>query len=118
MRSTQEWIGKSDDQRVPDYVRLRVFLNYDGICYLSGRKIRPGERWELEHKIALCNGGEHRENNLAPALAKPHKLKTKRDRAEKSKTDRKRKSNLGIRPKRRTIPGRHFDGRPIPSRWA
>lgn len=97
-RSTAEWIGKNDDQRVPDYVRLRVFLNHDGICHISNRKIRPGEPWELEHIKALCNGGEHRETNLAPALGKPHKLKTKQDRADKATTDRKRKMNVGIRP--------------------
>lgn len=98
MRSIKEWIGKTDDAKVPDYVRLRVFDRHAGVCHISGRKIRAGETWELEHVIALCNGGEHRETNLAPALADPHKEKTKLDRKERSKTLRKRKKYLGIKP--------------------
>lgn len=96
MRSTKEWIGKNDDAKVPDYVRLRVFTKHNGICYLSGREIRAGEAWDLEHVVALSNGGQHRENNLAPALKEPHKQKTIWDRKEKATVDRKRKKFLGI----------------------
>ncbi|RZN19497.1 hypothetical protein [Bradyrhizobium sp. Leo121] len=56
MRSTQEWIGKTDDAKVPDYVRLRVFNRHNGVCYLSGRKITAADDWDLEHILALCNG--------------------------------------------------------------
>lgn len=96
-RSVEEWIGKTDDAKVPPRVRLRVFERYEGRCYLSGRKIMPGDKWELEHIKALCNGGEHRESNLAPALATAHKVKTARDVAEKAKVDRLRKRHIGIR---------------------
>lgn len=96
-RATQEWIAKHDDQKIPDYVRLRVFNKFDGVCYLSRRKIRAGETWELEHVTALCNGGQHRESNFAPALCAPHKEKTKADRAMKAKNDKVRKSHFGIR---------------------
>lgn len=97
MRSTAEWIGKTDDTKVPGYVRLRVFNRYDGICYLSKRKILASDTWELEHILALCNGGEHRENNFAPALIAPHKVKTKQDLATRAKNDRVRKRHLGIK---------------------
>jgi 5-methylcytosine-specific restriction enzyme A len=107
MRAVPEWIGKTDDARVPDRVRLRVFAARDGICHISGRKIQAGERWELEHIVALCNGGEHRESNLAPALVQPHKAKTAADRAEKKIIDRKRKKHLGIR-KAPTLRSRGF----------
>lgn len=96
-RSTQEWIGKTDDTRAPPRVRLRVFERDNGICHISGTPIRAGQKWELEHKIALCNGGENRESNLAPALVKPHKEKSARDVAEKKIVARKRKKDLGIR---------------------
>lgn len=95
-RATDEWIGKTPDSAIPPRVRLRVFERYGGKCYLSGRKIRPGEPWEIEHVIALCNGGEHRESNMAPALKGPHREKTARDVAEKAKVDRVRKKHLGI----------------------
>lgn len=111
MRSVEEWIAEHDDQRVPDRVRARIFIAYDGICYLSKRKIRPGESWELEHIVALCNGGKHKESNLAPALVDPHKAKTKKDRKLKSYTDRIRKHHLGIRKKQsRPMPGTRASG--------
>lgn len=111
MRAVKEWIGKTDDARVPDRVRLRVFTARDGICHISGRKIEAGERWELEHIVAICNGGLHRESNLAPALVEPHKAKTAADRAEKKIIDRKRKKHLGIRKTQaRPLPGTKASG--------
>ncbi len=110
MRQVDEWIGKHDDQAVPDRVRLRVFQNANGVCHLSDRKIRPGEAWELEHKLALSLGGEHRENNLAPALVAPHKAKTAADRRMKAKDDRVRKRHLGIKKPRTMTRWRKMNG--------
>jgi len=109
-RSVPEWIGATPDTPVPPRVRLRVFEAYGGICYLSKRKIRAGDKWEAEHILALSNGGENRERNLAPALVEPHKIKTAKDKAIKAKTDRTRKKHLGIStgPKQK-IPSKGFD---------
>ena len=104
MRSVDEWIGKTDDDPIPPRVRLRIFERAGGVCHLSGRRIRPGEEWECEHVLALCNGGEHRESNLAPALVAPHREKTKEDRRIKARNDRIRKRHVGIRRKS-TMPG-------------
>lgn len=95
-RAVDEWIGKTDDARVPPRVRLRIFNAHNGICHLSGRKIAAGEVWELEHIKALILGGEHRESNLAPALVEPHKRKTAMEMAVKAKIDRVAKKHLGI----------------------
>jgi 5-methylcytosine-specific restriction endonuclease McrA len=97
MRSTKEWIGRSDDSRPPDHVRLRVFAAHNGICHISKRAITAADTWDLEHILAICNGGENRESNLAPALIKPHRAKTARDLAQKAKNDRVRKRHLGIK---------------------
>lgn len=105
MRRVPEWIGATPDTRVPDRVKLRVFMAHEGRCWLAGRKIESGELWELEHKVALCNGGENRESNLAPALVDKHKAKTAEDVAEKATVDRKRKAHLGIRRTSRPMPG-------------
>jgi 5-methylcytosine-specific restriction enzyme A len=96
-RALPEWIGAGPDTRPPPRVRLRVFEAYDGVCYLSGRKISPGDAWEMEHKVAIINGGENRESNLAPALKAPHREKTAIDVAEKAKVSRIRSKHLGIR---------------------
>lgn len=116
-REVPEWIGKTDDSQIPPRVRLRVFDRCSGVCHLSGRKIRPGESWQLDHMVALVNGGEHRESNLVPVLTDPHKAKTKIDVAEKSQIYHKRLKAVGIKKKKRTIGGRRFDGTPIPPKW-
>ena len=116
-RKVPEWIGATPDTKVPPRVRLRIFDRCGGICHLSGRKIRAGEPWDLDHIVALANGGEHKETNLAPALQDKHREKTREDVAEKSMVRRKRAKSLGIKGAKRTIPGRKFNGEPIRPRW-
>ena len=109
LRSVPEWVADHPDQAIPKAVRLRVFARYGGRCYLSGRVIRPGDRWEAEHIIALGNGGQHREGNLAPALVDPHKDKTKADAGIRAKINRVRAQHLGIFPKsKRPLRSRGF----------
>jgi 5-methylcytosine-specific restriction enzyme A len=99
-RSVEEWIGKTDDAKIPPRVRARVFAKFGGICQLSKREIRAGERWECDHIIALVNGGEHRESNLHPVLVGPHREKTKADVAEKARVAKIRARHIGaVRPK-------------------
>lgn len=98
-RSLPEWVARTDDEAVPRRIRLRVFERHGGICHLSGRKIVPGDLWDLDHVTALVNGGEHREANLAPALRDKHREKTAADVAEKSRTARVKAKHLGIKRK-------------------
>jgi len=110
MREVPEWIGKTDDSRPPPYVRLRIFQRYEGYCYLSGRAITASDKWNVEHVIAICNGGENRESNMRPALTDPHKVKTKQDREIKAKNDSVRKKHLGIKKPRTMTRWRKFSG--------
>lgn len=112
-RAVAEWIGATPDTPVPPRVKLRVFEAFGGACYLSKRKIRAGDKWEIEHVLALINGGENRERNLAPALVAPHAEKTAEDMAIKAKTDRIRKKHLGIAP----APTRKLQSRGFQKRW-
>lgn len=104
-RSTPEWIGKTPDAKVPPRVRLRVFEAHNGTCAETGRKIRPGDDWQLDHIIALANGGQHREKNLQPILTEAHKVKTRKDVAQKKKDSRVRQKHLGIRESKSPLPG-------------
>ena len=113
MRSVPEWIAKHDDQAIPRLVKLRIWARCDGKCYLTGRKIMPGDAYEFEHIIALCNGGQHRESNIAIVLSAPHKEKTARDRKEKAKVDRIRLRHLGIVKPRKIRMWRRFNGDPV-----
>ena len=111
-RSVEEWIGKSDDTPIPPRVKLRVFEAHNGVCHLSGRKIRAGEPWDCDHIKALINGGENRETNLAPALRDKHREKTAEDVAEKAVIARQRSKHLGITGQKRKWPSRGFNGGP------
>jgi 5-methylcytosine-specific restriction protein A len=115
-RVTELWHGKTDDSRAPPRVALRVFERFNGKCACCGRKIQPGEKWQLDHVEALINGGRNNESNLQPLLEEHHKNKSRADVAQKSSTYRKRSKHLGIKRTGRTIAGRKFDGTPIPSR--
>ena len=105
-RSVPEWIGSSPDAAIPPRVRIRIFEREGGICHLSGRKIGPSDKWDADHKVAICNGGEHRESNLFPALRDKHREKTAEDVAEKSMIARKRAKHLGIAKAKRPFPKR------------
>lgn len=111
MRSVPEWIGKSNDEKIPPRVKLRIFERAGGKCHISGRIIRAGEAWDADHIIALCNGGEHRETNLAPALTDKHREKTKADVAEKAAIYRKRAKHFGLRPAKQLIKSAAFPKR-------
>lgn len=106
-RSTEEWIGKTPNTKIPPRVRLRVFETYGGICAETGRKIMPGDEWDCDHRIALANGGEHRESNLRPVLRDAHRKKTAKDMRIKSKIERVRKKHVGAaqKPAYQRIPG-------------
>lgn len=108
-RSLPEWIGKTDDEPVPPRVRARVFLRFDGRCQECGVKIR-GKRWICDHRQALINGGENRENNLGPIHEACDKTKTASDVAIKSKVARVRNAHLGIRKPRTITRWRRMNG--------
>lgn len=117
-RSVKEWIAKHDNDPIPPRVRLRVFERYSGRCYLSDRSIRAGEPWDCDHIVALVNGGEHRESNLAPVLKDPHRAKTAEDVKEKAIVAKKRKTFLGISAKKKKKMGyRKFNGQVVKPRW-
>lgn len=104
-RAVPEWIGKTPDTPIPARVLARVFERHGGLCHISGRKIIPGDKWEADHVLALANGGENRESNLAPALKEEHKKKTREDVAQKAKSARVRKKHLGLHKPKSVLPG-------------
>lgn len=83
-RDVPEWWGKTDDTPIPPRVKLRVAARANNCCEACGNRIRFGG--EIDHTIALINGGEHRERNLRLLCPACHKIKSGRDVAEKSKT--------------------------------
>lgn len=110
-RAVPEWRGATPDTPVPTRVKQRVFLRYRGRCHRTGVKIMPGQAWDTDHVIALINGGENRESNLAPILrGKVHKDKTAEDVKIKSKTARMQAKHLGLKKPRTLKTWRRFSG--------
>lgn len=109
-RSVPPWKGSTPDAQVPTRVRLRVFERYGGVRQLSGRKIRAGDEWDLDHKKPLRDGGTHTEDNLWPVLREKHREKTAREATERAKVDRMRAKHLGIFPRsKRPLRSRGFE---------
>lgn len=123
-RSVPLWVGASDDAAIPPRVKIRIFERAGGRCHWTGRKILPGDEYDFDHIVALCNGGSHSEDNLAPILrGKPHKEKTAQDVARKAKTARMKAKHLGVHPPSPTpLRSRNTFGKrgavwPVPSRF-
>lgn len=110
MRAVDEWIGRTDDDRPPPRVRVRIFEKHGGRCALSNRIIRPGDKWDVDHIVALALGGANRESNMAPVLRDAHKIKTRDDVAQKSKNYRVRRRHLGVEKPRTIRRWRRFNG--------
>jgi len=106
-RATPEWIGKTPDSPIPNYVKLRIYLREDGRCYLTGKKLSTGDEYDYEHVIALANwtgeGHGNRESNIRLAWRPAHRKKTTADRKIKAESDRVRMKHFGIRKAKRSI---------------
>ncbi|WP_458760512.1 HNH endonuclease [Afipia sp. TerB] len=96
---------------------LRVFERGGCICQNCRRELSSSDKKQCDHIVAIINGGQNRESNLQTLCDWCHKAKTKADVALKSKVYRVKAKSQGFRGRRRTIPGRKFDGTPIPARW-
>lgn len=83
-RSVEAWVGKRDDQAIPPRVRVRLFEAAGGRCQICSRKLNPGDKWQVDHILALANGGAHSEANMQVACDWCHKSKTREDVAEKA----------------------------------
>lgn len=116
MRSIEEWIGATDDSRIPNRVRSRLLLRSGGRCERCISRIVVG-RWNADHRQAIINGGENRESNLQVLCLNCHTVKTKADVAEKSKINRIRLKHIGVKSKKKKMGYRRFDGTVVPPRY-
>jgi 5-methylcytosine-specific restriction endonuclease McrA len=109
-RSVEEWVGKTDDAMPPPRVRMRALDANDFRCHCCGRVIRPGEYWQLDHVVALINGGQNRESNLRPICRDCCYAKTALDVAKKAKVARVRQKHYGLKKPKRPMPGSRASG--------
>ena len=97
-RPVKEWIGKTADTPIPDYVKERVRETWDDVCYLSERPIR-GKPFDAEHVVRVRDGkaAANREGNLRPALADAHKDKSRAEMKAQALADRKKRAAAGTK---------------------
>lgn len=108
-RSVKEWIGKTDDSKAPPKVRQRIYDKSQGICHICQLEIKPTETWHLDHVLALIEGGENRERNLAPAHSHCNLKKGQEETKRKAKVNRTRRKHIGIKKTGPKIQGRGFE---------
>jgi 5-methylcytosine-specific restriction protein A len=102
-RTVEEWRGKTDASAPPPRVKLRVFLRFGGTCQICFTKIVSNP--EIDHQVALINGGFNCETNLVPLHPRCHALKTKTDVALKSADRKTQLHHYGIKQSRNPMPG-------------
>lgn len=92
-------------------VRAALFLEHKGQCHICGGLIHPGQAWEVEHVIPLAQGGDDEPQNMRPAHAKCHRVKTADDAANTARAKRREAKHNGWRaPSKRPMPGSRASG--------
>lgn len=56
--------------------RARIFAAHNGHCHKCKRKLGPADWWDIDHVLALENGGTDEDDNLAPCCDWCHTSKT------------------------------------------
>lgn len=102
------WVGKNDLAMPPENVQLRILQRYSACCAGCQRKLMMGERWDLDHVIAIEDGGVNAEGNLQPLCAPCHGVKTGAENSQRAKVRAKTKAAYGIKAAKQKIPGRGF----------
>ena len=110
-RAVPEWVAPTDDTKIPDRVRQRIFDAHDGCCHVCDIQI-GGKLWNVDHRIAIANGGAHRESNLAPICIPCHKIKSRVDVGIKSKIAAVKARHTGVRQPTGTLQSKGFPESP------
>ena len=97
-------------------VKLAAWNRACGSCESCSARLFPG-RFEYDHDKEDTFGGEPTLENCKVLCSSCHRAKTGGNAAKIAKSNRIRNKFIGIRKKKRTIPGRRFDGTPIPPVW-
>lgn len=97
-RSTKEWIGKTDDAMPGEHVRERLMRIYPA-CYLCTQPFVDGDKVEIDHKVALRDGGENRESNLRPVHKGCHADKSAKEATDRAAVRKSKLRGFGLQTK-------------------
>ena len=94
--------------------RARIFANAGGVCHICGEPIDGiRDAWEVEHIIPYALTRDDTDENLAPAHARCHAVKTKQDVTRIAKAKRVAAKHNGAHRTKRKMPYRRFNGEPV-----
>jgi 5-methylcytosine-specific restriction protein A len=85
-----------------DQERARVFADAEGRCAACTRKLGPSDDWDIDHRIALENGGTNDPSNLQVLCEVCHEQKTGEDHGRAGKSRRTFTKHVVPRSKRRS----------------
>lgn len=90
-------VGTTKRKAMSPTRRLRIYEAHKGVCVTCQRKINPGEKWFIEHVIALELGGPDTDDNCRPAHYACKAVKDADDHKRAAKAKRAKKAALGIK---------------------
>lgn len=100
-----------------DQQKARLFVERGGQCWKCTRKLRPGDKWIVEHVLALENGGTNEWSNLDITCENCLPAKNAEDHGKAAKSRHVRTYHTvpnSQRDKRQGFKGwRKFDGTPV-----
>lgn len=103
MRTIPPWVGRTDDAKIPERVRIRILERQRDelgrpICPECGLPIRPGDGAEFDHEVPLIDGGKHAESNLRAIHRRPcHANKTAAESTQRAENRATVKSHYGLK---------------------
>jgi 5-methylcytosine-specific restriction endonuclease McrA len=97
-------------------IKLEAFTRSKGICEGCTARLSAGQ-YAYDHIKRDTDGGLPTLENCAVLCTPCHTAKTAGEAPIGAKNNRVRNKHLGIKKRKRTIPGRRFNGDPIPARW-
>lgn len=99
-------------RRISTRERVDIFQRNGGVCHLCQGRITSGEAWEVSHDTPLEMGGADEGDNLKPAHAKCHRIRTATvDVPQIRKAQRREAKHIGAKaPSRNPLPGSKASG--------
>lgn len=110
-REIPAWVGRTDDTAIPTKVMLRVLdrqrpaPNALPVCPDCGMPIREGDGCDIDHELALADGGQHAEGNLRAVHRKCHRMKTAREALQRAERRQRAAKAYGLKKPAHPIPG-------------
>ncbi len=110
-----EPVGPAERGYISDKLKLQVLVANGGRCCRCDKRLAKGDT-EFDHVLPVFMGGLTELGNLLPMCSACHKLKTKKDAADRAKVNRLLADNMpqtdeNVEPKRskQAINSRGFD---------